>query len=480
MLFRKINRPASGNAFRDLKWAALLCSSLMLASVPGAYYAAASDLDIVDGVAEQGIAENDSNFLRIGVNKSVVVRLPGDAQDLVVGDPAVVDAVIRSKNTAYLFARTVGQTNLFFFDKNGRQLLNLEIEVAVDVTALQNILKRTIPGTKIKADTINGSVVLSGTAPNAAEAALAVQIADEFITKGVTGVASSRTINNVKILGEDQVMLKVRIVEVQRNVLKQFGVDLQAMVQFGNLAIGLQSLSPLGTGGSNFLGGNYTSGSNFAEGIIRAMESDGVLKTLAEPNLTAVSGKAAKFHAGGEVPVQTCTGAGASQTCSVEYRDFGVSLSFTPVVLSEGRINLTINTDVSDLGTELNGNPTFDSRSAETVIELPSGGSMMLAGLIKDTTRQSIEGIPGLKKLPVLGALFRSRDFTQNQTELVVIVTPYLVGSVAERQLATPADHFNNPTDRQTILLGRLNKIYGTPGNNPDGVYHGNVGFIVE
>ena len=105
---------------------------------------------------------------------------------------------------------------------------------------------------------------------------------------------------------------------------------------------------------------------------------------------------------------------------------------------------------------------------------------MMLAGLIKDTTRQSIDGTPGLKKLPILGALFRSRDFTQNQTELVVIVTPYLVGSVAERQLATPADHFNTPTDRQTILLGRLNKVYGTPGNNPDGVYHGNVGFIVE
>jgi pilus assembly protein CpaC len=261
-------------------------------------------------------------------------------------------------------------------------------------------------------------------------------------------------------------------------VLKQFGVDLQALLQFGSLAINLASPSTLV--GNDIVDATYTSGSNSVTGIIRAMESDGVLKTLAEPNLTAVSGKAATFRAGGQVPILTCTGQVPNQSCSTEYRDFGVALGFTPVVLTEGRINLTINTDVSDIGPELNGNPTFDSRSAQTVVELPSGGSMMLAGLIKDTTRQSIDGTPGLKKLPILGALFRSRDFTQNQTELVVIVTPYLVGSVAERQLATPADHFNTPTDRQTILLGRLNKIYGTPGNNPDGVYHGNVGFIVE
>ena len=220
---------------------------------------------------------------------------------------------------------------------------------------------------------------------------------------------------------------------------------------------------------------------NTITGVLHAMEEEGVLKTLAEPNLTAVSGQSAKFHAGGEFPVQTCSGVGAALTCSTIYKDFGVSLNFSPVVLSEGRINLKIQTDVSDIGTSGSAtNPSFDSRSTETVVELPSGGSMMLAGLIKDTTRQTIDATPGLKKLPVLGALFRSRDYAQNQTELVVIVTPYLVGSVAEKELATPADRFNTPTDRQTILLGRLNKIYGTAGQNPDGVYHGNVGFIVE
>jgi pilus assembly protein CpaC len=137
---------------------------------------------------------------------------------------------------------------------------------------------------------------------------------------------------------------------------------------------------------------------------------------------------------------------------------------------------------VSELSvaTSVNGVPGFTSRSAETTVELPSGGSMMLAGLIKDSMRQQINGTPGLKDLPVLGSLFRSRNYTANETELVVIVTPYLVGPVHENQLATPADNFNAPTDRQTILFGRLNKVYGTPGKNPDGVYHGNIGFIVE
>jgi pilus assembly protein CpaC len=199
--------------------------------------------------------------------------------------------------------------------------------------------------------------------------------------------------------------------------------------------------------------------------------------------LTAISGQSAKFHAGGEIPYRTCDPAtsGGILNCTITFRDFGVSLGFTPVVLSDGRINLKISTEVSEISALTIGDfPTLDTRSAETVIELPSGGSMMLAGLIKDTTRQLVDGTPGLKKLPVLGALFRSRDYKSNQTELVVIVTPYLVGSVAEKQLATPVDRFNTPTDRQTILLGRLNKIYGTAGQNPDGVYHGNVGFIVE
>jgi pilus assembly protein CpaC len=491
MLFRNQKSPALNSNCMGLKLAALLFSSLVLMPLSGAALqksAMASDLESI-----QSASESEGNFVRIGLNKSIVIRLPANAKDVIVGNPEIVDAVVRTKNTAYLFARTVGQTNIFFFDESGQQILNLDLEVAIDVTALQHLLKRSIPGTKITADTVNNSVILAGTAPNAAEAKLAEDIARKFLTRLVPQVPSdsgelSGVINTIKIVGEDQVMLKVRVVEVQRSVLKQFGVDLQALLSVGKFAINLASITQVGgaipsmTPGAGYKG-VYTDGANSITGVIRAMEQDGVLKTLAEPNLTAVSGQSAKFHAGGEIPYRTCN---ASSTvgvldCTVTFRDFGVSLGFTPVVLSEGRINLKISTEVSEISALSVGDfPTLDTRSAETVIELPSGGSMMLAGLIKDTTRQLVDGTPGLKKLPVLGALFRSRDFKNNQTELVVIVTPYLVGSVAEKQLATSDSRFNTPTDRQTILLGRLNKVYGTAGQNPDGVYHGNVGFIVE
>lgn len=489
MLFENQKSMAHRSNRMGLKLAALLFSSLVMMPVTGVVLqkaAAASDLESI-----QSAAESDGHFVRIGLNKSIVIRLPAKAHDVIVGNPEIVDAVVRSKNTAYLFARSVGQTNIFFFDEGGQQILNLDLEVTVDVTALRHLLQRTIPGTKVTVDSVNNSIVLGGTAPNAAEAKLAEDVARKFLTRIVANVPSdtgdtSGIINTIKITGEDQVMLKVRIVEVQRDVLKQFGVNLQAMLSAGKFAFNLASLTQVGgailpiTPNTGYKG-VYTDGANSVTGIIRAMEQDGVLKTLAEPNLTAVSGQPAKFHAGGEYPYETCTGTGADRDCTVTFRDFGVSLGFTPVVLSEGRINLKISTEVSELSSRAIGNlPILDTRSTDTVIELPSGGSMMLAGLIKDTTRQLVDGTPGLKKLPVLGALFRSRDYKSNQTELVVIVTPYLVGSVAERQLTTPEDRLNTATDRQTILLGRLNKVYGTAGQNPDGVYHGNVGFIVE
>ena len=481
MLFKNQKSAALKSNRMSLKWAALLLSSMVFVPVAGALLqksAAASDLETI-----QSTAESDGQFVRIGLNKSIVVRLPANAQDVIVGNPEIVDAVVRSKNTAYLFARAIGQTNIFFFDEGGRQILNLDLEVAVDAMALQKLIQRSIPGTKITVEWADKNVVLTGTA-NAGDAKLAIDIAQNFAGISKDDMSKLGIVNAIKIAGEDQVMLKVRIVEVKRNVLKQFGVNLQALMSVGNLALNLQSFGPLA--GTTGIKGIYDDGTNTITGVIRAMETDGVLKTLAEPNLTAMSGQTASFHAGGQFPTgNSCAGqsssGSSSTTCGVEFKDFGVSLSFRPIVLSEGRINLSITTDVSEISDlRVNGIPGIDQRNASTVIELPSGGSMMLAGLIKDTTRQQIDATPGLKKLPVLGALFRSRDYTRDETELVVIVTPYLVGPVAEKQLSTPADRFNVPTDRQTILLGRLNKVYGTAGQNPDGVYHGTVGFIVE
>ena len=208
-----------------------------------------------------------------------------------------------------------------------------------------------------------------------------------------------------------------------------------------------------------------------------------MLRTLAEPTLTAISGESANFLAGGEFPIPVGQD---NNEVTIEFKKFGVGLGFTPVVMSEGRISLKISTEVSETTTELAiqtegfSIPSLNVRRAETTVELPSGGSIAMAGLIKDDVRADLTGTPYLKDVPILGALFRSRDFQQNQTELVVIVTPYVVNPVNEQELAMPTDGLINATDRQAILFGRLNKVYGKPGKRPAGTYHGNVGYIVD
>jgi pilus assembly protein CpaC len=431
----------------------------------------------------QPTSSEEGHFVRIGLGKSIVIRLPADARDVIVGDPTIVDAVVRTKHTAYLFARAVGQTNIFFFDADGRQIMNIDLEVALDMKALQKLIHRTSPRSRITVDTVGGNVVLNGVAANAVEAKLAEDLAAKFAGD------PAKVVNAMKIAEGDQVMLKVRVVEINRTVLKELGVNIEQLAfDVGKFAFNLSSINPVfpyahpltGPFGG---GGNVSGSSNGVDfsSTFRALESEGLVHTLAEPNLSAVSGAPARFHAGGELPYETCKTTEGFRDCTVTFRSIGVSLDFTPVVLSEGRISLKIKTEVSERGSDAVGIfPTIDSRQAETTVEIPSGGSMVMAGLIKNVTKQQLDGTPGMKNLPVLGALFRSRQFQQDMTELAVIVTPYVVNPVHESQLATPTDRLNVPTDRQTILFGRLNKIYGTADRHPDGVYHGNVGFIIE
>ena len=214
-----------------------------------------------------------------------------------------------------------------------------------------------------------------------------------------------------------------------------------------------------------------------------------MLRTLAEPNLTAISGESAKFLAGGEFPVpagQTCDPTNGCQI-QIQFKQFGVGLDFTPVVLSEGRISLRIATEVSELTSEgaiklaSISVPALKVRRANSTVELPSGGSITLAGLLQEQTKQNINGLPGLMNLPVLGALFKSRDFQTGQTELVIIVTPYVVKPVARRELSRPDDGFADPADPATVLLGRINRVYGNPAlGDPRRAYHGKVGFIID
>jgi pilus assembly protein CpaC len=455
-----------------------LAISAIAVTLPTVKPALATDAEAP--ITDASAPDSGSQFVRMGLNKSIVVRLPTDARDVIVGSPDIIDAVVRRKNMAYIFARSVGQSNVFFFDANGEQILALDVEVAVDSLALRKLLNRTFPGNRITVDTVNSDIVLGGSAKNVLEAKQAMDIAAKFAKSGSTDTTVN-VIDTMKIIGEDQVMLKVKIVEIKRDVLKQLGVDLQKVFSIGENVINLSTINPFslaGTPGGLGAAATDNTGGNRFSGVLRALEQDGLSRTLAEPNLTALSGQQAKFHVGGEFPYTVCD---RDNVCQVNFREFGVGLAFKPLVLDENRINLSLSTDVSELsGTSVLGIPSLDSRKTETVLELPSGGSMMIAGLIRETTRQNINGVPGLKKLPILGSLFRSREFQSNETELVVIVTPYLVNPVAASKLATPDKNFNPATERQSLFFGKLHKTYGTSGKAPAGKYNGNVGFIVE
>ena len=472
-----------------------IASCILLAPVPlPVAVPAAQATDIVPVTASGANAK----FFRLALNKSAVVTLPADAKDVVIGNNEIVDVVVKNKSTAYLFARKTGSTNIFFFDSNGQQIMALDLEVAVDTVALQNLIRRTLPGTHITVDVLGANVVLGGIAMNAQEAKTAVDLANEYIAQATTVVTSTSTVttggglivNTIKIAGEDQVMLQVKVVEIQRDILKQWGVNFGAALNSGSFAFNLSNINPfinVELRRQQGYGAGFTDGTSNFTSIIRAMETDGVLHTLAEPNLTAVSGQSASFKAGGEFPYQTCQISANQRQCTIEFKEYGVGLDFTPTVLTEGRINLKIHTAVSELSQPQTGSmypaggvPALVNRAADTVLEIPDGGSMMLAGLIRESTRTNINGTPGLRQLPVLGALFRSREFINNQTELVVLVTPHIVRSVAQKALEVPDKNLSEATDRQYLLMGRLNKVYGSTAQTPNGKYGGQVGYIVE
>ncbi len=250
------------------------------------------------------ITDASSRHIRIALNKSIVVRLPVAARDVLIGNPAIVEAVIRTQNTAYLFAKTVGQTNAFFFDGQGRQILSLDIDVSHDTKSLLDLLNRSIPGNHITVDSAGDNIVLNGTATNAAQARLAFDLAARFAGD------EKKVLSNIAVSGKDQVMLRVRVAEVQREVLKQLGIDLTKIAaQAGDFTIKAFTANPFTLGGGLLGGTNVGLGYNGSNvqvnALIQAMERDGLLRTLAEPTLTAISGESAKFLAGGEFPVIT-------------------------------------------------------------------------------------------------------------------------------------------------------------------------------
>jgi pilus assembly protein CpaC len=327
------------------------------------------------------------------------------------------------------------------------------------------------------------------------------QQAGELAARLVGG--ADKVVNSIVVRGRDQVMLKVTVAEVRRDIIKQMGVDLSASMNYGTAVVNFNNSNPFTANNAPLVpGNNLTAAALTKAGLpsvtatLRAMESAGVVRTLAEPNLTAISGESATFISGGEFPIPTgvtcqtsTTGAIGNCVQTVSFKKFGISLNFTPVVLTEGRISLRVMTEVSEVSAEnsLTGGaggttiPSIKTRRAETTLEIPSGGSIAMAGLIQEQTKQAVNGLPGLDSLPVLGALFRSQDFVNNQTELMVIVTPYIVRAVAQKELSRPDDGFAPASDSQSTLLAQINRIYGVAARvEPVGSYQVSYGFIID
>jgi pilus assembly protein CpaC len=441
-----------------------------------------------------GAGAGNVQRVSLGVNKGLVVELPEDARDVLVSNPQVVDAIVRTPRQIYLVGLKMGSTNAFFFTATGRQILNLELSVERDIGDLKSVIERTIEGSRIEVESVNDSVVLKGTVRTASDADAARQIALRHLAEAGKTPTPDSVVSRLGIRGGEQVMLSVRVAEMQRNISKQLGVDVGAAFSLGGeVPVLLSSVNPFSLLGralsptQGFVIGSTAT--NDVGATIRALERTGMIRTLAEPNLTAISGEAAKFLAGGEFPVPV--GVDDQGRVQIEFKPYGVGLGFTPIVLSDGRISLRISTEVSEITSEnafVNGGsgsaggitvPGLRVRRAETTVELPSGGSMVMAGLLQQALKQNIDGVPGLKDIPVIGSLFQSRDFQSGETELVVIVTPYLVKAVANDRLATPLDGFVPPTDAETVLLSRLNAVYGD-GQKVKGNLKGPAGFTID
>jgi pilus assembly protein CpaC len=434
----------------------------------------------------------NARFLALGIGKSIVIDLPRDIKDVLVADPKIATAVVRTAQRAYIIGAAVGQTNIVFFDSAGQQIAAYDIAVKRDLNGVRAAIKQILPNSDIQIEGVGDGVMLSGSVSSPIEA----QQAGDLAARLAGG--PDRVINSVTVRGRDQVMLKVTVAEVNRSIIKQLGIDLSASLNYGTSAVTFNNTNPFTANGSPLVSGNALTTSfgstPSVKATIRAMESAGVIRTLAEPNLTAISGESATFIAGGEFPVPTgvqCTtsSTGGIGQCapSIAFKKFGISLNFTPIVLTEGRISLRVMTEVSEVSNDNSINlnnlivPSVKTRRAETTLEIPSGGAMAMAGLIQDQTKQAINGLPGLSTLPILGTLFRSRDFINNQTELMVIVTPFIVRAVAQKDLSRPDDGFAAASDPQADLLGSINRIYGVPGRvEPAQNYRGTYGFITD
>lgn len=429
----------------------------------------------------------------LGLHKAMIIELPVDAQDAIISQPNTIDATVLTARRVLIYAKSAGEANVFLLGRDGRKLVMLDVTVKRDLTDLATIMHRNLPGSRIKVEASGEGVILSGTVARPADASRAEELALQHLGK-------VPVVNLISTSAKEQVLLKVTVAELQREAIRRLGVNIpDAVAKAGSVTFAkvMQNSFPISSvgvapglflapgvspaiGSGSVLQGTAAWNGNSITGMLESFERVGLARTLAEPTLIAISGEAAKFHAGGEFPIPVNQ---ANNTISVAWKQFGVSVAFTPFVLDQGRISLKVAAEVSELSSQgavtlqTIAIPAVQVRRAETVVEMPSGSALAMAGLLSEQTRRNVDGVPELKNLPILGALFRSQDYKSAQSELVILVTPYVVRPTETAQLSRPDDGLVAPSTLRGLVLGHLHRVYG---NIPRHALKGEYGFIVD
>ena len=454
-----------------------------------------------------------SETLVVPMGRSELVVVPAEMAEVMIANPDVADVHVHGATRVSVIGKQIGRTNLRIFDADNHTLKAFDVMVGHDLTAIRQALKEFMPNERIGVELVNTNIALVGNVSSASAVDRAMQIVQQFVKEdggnvatGGTGAATStsKILNLLQVTSGQQVMLRVRVGEIQRSALKEIGVSLNGAKLRGGAAFGGGTnaiTTATAPGGPITLGGAASAIGDTSFGFftgallgdtfnlsatLEALETDGVLKILAEPNLAALSGEKAEFLAGGEFPVPISQG--DSDSVSVEFKPFGVAVQFIPYVLSDNRIRLAVEPEVSEISevdvVEINGSvvPSITTRRAKTTVELAPGESFMIAGLLRDQLNSTIRQIPGLSEIPILSALLRSSAYQRNETELVIAVTPYLVDPVKSGDIRLPTDHFRPASSMEMLFYGALGSLEGgdTLRASQTPALEGPIGFMVD
>jgi pilus assembly protein CpaC len=402
----------------------------------------------------------------VEINRGALVKLQAPADTVFIANPDIADIQVKSPRLLYLYGKRAGETVLYAVDGDDNVLLNTRVKVTHNLAAFRTAIRSAAPSAGLDVATVGDALVITGDVGSAVQAENVRRLAARFAP------GDGAVVNQMRVLAPNQINLRVRIAEVSRETLKELGINWAAVFQTGGFAFGLVTGQPLlsvgsllnGTNTTNKLLASYSNKNMDINGLIDALANDNLISVLAEPNLTAMSGETANFLAGGEFPIPVAQSGANAGAITVEFKKFGVGLAFTPTVLENGRVNLKVRPEVSQLssvgGVQVSGItvPALTTRRAETTVELSSGQSFAIAGLLQNNSTQDASKVPFLGDVPVLGALFKSDRYRRNETELVIVVTPYLVNPVSANAVALPTDGLVPPTDGQRILFGSTNR----------------------